>query len=140
MTAGRGIRHSEFNASKTAPVHLLQVWIEPREHSLEPSYEERDLGELPIGDLRPVATHDGRRGSAVIHQDASIWAARLNEGQTVTHAPDKGRRIWLHVAQGQITLNGQELNPGDAASIENESRLELTAGPGGGEILLFDLP
>ena len=140
MTAGRGIRHGEFNASKTEPVHLLQIWIEPGQKSLEPSYEERDLGELPIGQLRPVATPDGRQGSAILHQDASIWAARLSAGQSVAHTPVNPRRIWLHVAQGQITLNGHELGSGDAAAIENESRVEITANSGGAEILFFDLP
>lgn len=140
MTAGRGIRHSEFNASPTEPCHLLQIWIEPNRKSIEPGYEERDLGELPIGQLRPVATPDGREGSAVIHQDASILAARLNAGQSVQHTLSAGRRAWVHVAQGQLTLNGQALEPGDAAAIENESKLQFTAGPGGGEFLLFDLP
>jgi hypothetical protein len=140
MSAGRGIRHSEMNDSVSESARLLQIWIEPSQQGIDPGYEERDLGEVPFGELREVATPDGRAGSAVIHQDARILVARLEPGQTVGHAPRPGRRLYLHVARGSMLANGQAMSDGDAAMIQNEPRLELRGEIGGGEALLFDLP
>jgi len=135
MTAGSGIRHSEFNASQTEPVHLLQIWILPEKHGLRPGYEQR---RFDIDGLRLVASHDGRNGSLRVHQDVDLYAGRPNTGQTVTHTLAPNRHAWLQVARGAVTLNGTELHAGDGAAISNEKHMEIrTAEPA--ELLLFDL-
>lgn len=139
MSAGTGIRHSEFNHSQSEPVHFLQIWILPNRQGVQPGYEQKriDLNEV-IGKLRLVASPDGRDGSVTIHQDARVYAARLN-GNEVTHTLAPGRRAWLQVARGVVKLNETTLHAGDGAAIENESALRLTA-DGSAEVLLFDLP
>lgn len=136
MSAGTGIRHSEFNHSKSEPVHFLQIWILPNVQGVKPGYEQKRI-ELD-GGLRLVASPDGRDGSVAIHQDARVYAARLN-GDGVTHMLAPGRRGWLQVARGNANINGALLHPGDGARIDNESTLRLTA-DGSAEVLLFDLP
>jgi len=136
MSAGQGIRHSEFNHSKNEPVHFLQIWILPNVQGVKPSYEQKRI-ELD-GKLRLVASPDGGNGSVTIHQDARVYAARLNGGE-VSHALAPGRRAWLQVARGTARLNGTTLHAGDGASIEGEASLRLAA-DGSAEVLLFDLP
>lgn len=136
MSAGTGIRHSEFNHSQTEPVHFLQIWILPDRQGVQPGYEQKRIG--LDGRLRLVASPNGRDGSLTIHQDASVYAARLN-GNEVTHALAPGRRAWLQVARGAVKLNGTTLQAGDGAGIENEPVLNLAA-DASAEILLFDLP
>jgi hypothetical protein len=136
MSAGTGIRHSEFNHSQTEPVHFLQIWILPDRQGVQPGYEQKRI-ELD-GKLRLVASPDGRDGSLTIHQDASVYAARLN-GSEVTHTLAPGRRAWLQVARGAVQLNGTTLQAGDGAGIENEPALRLVV-DGSAEVLLFDLP
>ncbi|HYA37949.1 MAG TPA: pirin family protein [Candidatus Methylomirabilis sp.] len=136
MSAGQGIRHSEFNHSKNEPVHFLQIWILPNVQGVRPSYEQKRI-ELH-GALRLVASPDGANGSVTIHQDARVYAARLNGGD-ISHALAPGRRAWLHVARGTAKLNGTTLHVGDGASIEGEASLRLAA-DGAAEVLLFDLP
>lgn len=139
MSAGTGIRHSEFNHSKSEPVHFLQIWILPDRQGVKPGYEQKRIEPAELnGQLRLVAAPDGRDGSVAIHQDASIYAAQLN-GDEVTHALAPGRRAWLQVARGAVQLNGTTLHAGDGAGIENETRLTLAAN-GTAEALLFDLP
>jgi hypothetical protein len=137
MSAGRGVVHSELNASKTEPLHLLQIWILPKERGIEPRYDQKHY---PVDDrrgrLRIVASPDGRDGSLPIHQDASLYATVL-DGERVTHTLAPGRKGWLQVARGDVTINGAELGQGDGAAIVDET--ELTIG-GKGEALLFDLP
>jgi redox-sensitive bicupin YhaK (pirin superfamily) len=136
MSAGTGIRHSEFNASREAPVHLLQIWLLPERQGIAPGYEQKAF---EIGDqLRLVASRDAREGSVRIHQDAELWAAKLAPGRPTAHALAPGRRAWLHVARGRAALNGEELREGDGAAIVGQERLELTTDVGG-EVLLFDL-
>jgi len=135
MTAGSGIRHSEFNASQTEPVHFLQIWILPEKNGLKPGYEQR---RFDIDGLRLVASHDGRKDSLRIHQDADLYAARPNAGQTVTHALAPNRHAWLQVVRGTVTLNGSELSAGDGAAISDEQRLDIRAIEPA-ELLLFDL-
>jgi hypothetical protein len=139
MTAGSGIRHSEFNPSKTDPVHFLQIWIEPNQKNLTPSYEQRTLSETErLGGLRLIASQDGRDESVTIHQDADVYASLLESGQAVRHSIQGGRIVWLQLIRGSITLNGQQLQAGDGAAIEQEQRLEITA-QDESELLLFDL-
>jgi len=139
MSAGTGVRHSEFNASKTEAVHFLQIWLLPKSNGIAPGYEQKHFAPEEIDNrLRLVASPDGRDCSVTIHQDASVYAARLN-GNEVTHALAPGRRAWLQVARSAVKLNGTTLQAGDGAGIENEPTLRLVA-EGSAEVLLFDLP
>lgn len=141
MSAGSGIRHSEFNHSKREPVHFLQIWLLPERQGLAPSYEQKTFAEgEKRGRLRLVASRSGRDGSLVIHQDADIYASLLDEGDQVQHALRAGRKGWLQVARGAADVNGQTLRAGDGAAVEGEPELTITATANGTEILLFDLP
>ena len=140
MSAGRGLAHSEFNASETEAVHLLQIWIEPRIRGIAPAYEQKAFPDAAKrGRLLPIATPDGRDGSLGIHQDASLYASLLAGGEAVTHVPAFGRRAYVHVASGTVMLNGLALAAGYGAKIADESGLALAA-TGDAEVLLFDLP
>jgi redox-sensitive bicupin YhaK (pirin superfamily) len=139
MTAGTGILHSEFNASKTEPVHLLQIWIFPAKRGLTPDYAQTSFPPSERkGQLKLIASHDGREGSVSFHQDASVYAAALASGDRATLSLAKGRAAWVQVATGAVTLNGRRLNTGDGAAITDESKLELV-GVEDGETLVFDL-
>jgi quercetin 2,3-dioxygenase len=139
MSAGTGITHSEYNASKTEPVHFLQIWLLPREQGLLPGYEQRafDLDGDPPG-FRLIASPDGRPGSVRIHQDAELLAARLQPGQRTVHLLQPGRHAWVQVARGRITLNGEALAAGDGAAVGQESELRFETRETA-EVLLFDL-
>jgi redox-sensitive bicupin YhaK (pirin superfamily) len=137
MSAGSGIRHSEFNASATDPLHLLQIWILPERRGLEPGYEQTAFTDLD-GQLRLVGARDGRDGAVTIHQDAELWAARLAEGQQVEFTPKPGRVQWLQLARGAANFNGQALQAGDGAAISNEAALTVRADQPA-EFLLFDM-
>ena len=140
MSAGTGVQHSEYNASKTEPVHLLQIWIEPSAAGIAPSYEQKTIPEADRrGRLRLIASPDGQDGSVTIHQDARMYAALLAAGDKVEHAAAPGRRLWLQVARGAVTANGQWLGQGDGAAIIDERAL-IVAGVEPAEIILFDLP
>jgi redox-sensitive bicupin YhaK (pirin superfamily) len=139
MSAGTGVSHSEFNPSDTEPVHLLQIWILPERHGLPPSYEEKHFNEEERhGRLRLIAANDGREGAVTIHQDAQIYAAVLEAGQTVVHTLAENRHAWFQVARGTIRLNEMELKQGDGAAVRNESELMIAAHDQA-EVLLFDL-
>jgi|SRR5262245_806769 len=139
MTAGTGILHSEFNASKTDPVHFLQIWIFPEKRGLKPGYAQESYPAAERkGQLKLVAERDGHDGSVSINQDASVYAAALGPGQRVKHALAPGRAAWIQVATGALTLNGQRLNAGDGAAVTDEKSLELV-GVEDGEALVFDL-
>ena len=141
MSAGSGIRHSEFNHSKREPVHFLQIWLLPERQGLAPSYEQKTFADgEKRGRLRLLASRGGRDGSLVIHQDADIYASFLDEGDQVQHALRAGRKGWLQVARGAADVNGQTLRAGDGAAVEGEPELTITATANGTEILLFDLP
>ena len=137
MSAGTGIRHSEFNASSTDPLHLLQIWILPERRGLAPGYEQTAFTDLD-GKLRLVAARDGRDGAVTIHQDAELWVARLDVGQQAAFAPKRGRVQWLQVARGAVELNGTHLATGDGAAIDEEVALTLR-GEFPAEVLLFDM-
>lgn len=139
MSAGTGIRHSEFNASKTDPVHFLQIWIIPEKQGLKPAYAEKHFPETErLGGLRLVASPDGRDGSLAIRQDASIHAAVLEKGSELGHPLAAGRRYWLQAAKGMLDVNGQPVMEGDGLAITKEESLSLRARTRS-EILLFDL-
>lgn len=139
MTAGTGILHSEFNASATEGVHLLQIWIFPEARGLKPGYDQKSFPAAErSGQLRLVASNDGRDGSVSFRQDASIYAAALSPGDRVQHVLSPGRAAWVQVATGSIDLNGRRLVAGDGAAIEAETALELV-GVEKGETLMFDL-
>lgn len=143
MTAGTGIRHSEFNADPDSAAHLLQIWIQPERRGLPPGYEQQEVTlESKRGRLRAVATPDGRDGSLTIHQDAAIYATVLAPGESVVHIPASGRGVWVQAARGKLTVNGATLQAGDGAAIEEEAAITLV-GDGNGdeaaEALLFDL-
>lgn len=138
MSAGTGVVHSEWNHSKTEPVHLLQIWILPERRGLPPEYEQRSFGAELSGRLRLVASRDGRDGSVTIHADAALYAARLPAGGAATHDPAPGRHAWVHVARGAVTLNGVALGAGDGAAVSDERHLDLRA-DGDAEVLVFDL-
>ena len=140
MSAGTGVRHSEYNASKTEPVHLLQIWIEPARTGIAPGYEQKTFGEAERrGRLRLIAAPDGRDGAVTIHQDATVYAATLARGERVEHALAPGRLGWLQVARGALLVNGEQLAQGDGAAIEGERSITLEAVEPA-ETLLFDLP
>jgi redox-sensitive bicupin YhaK (pirin superfamily) len=140
MSAGTGVRHSEFNPSREERVHLLQIWIEPKFTGVRPGYEEKEFGPAEkTGRLRLIASPDGREGSVTIHQDALVYAALLDGKDAVTHALAPGRRAYVHVARGALKLNGVDLKGGDGVKITGESKLEV-GGAKQAELLLFDLP
>jgi redox-sensitive bicupin YhaK (pirin superfamily) len=140
MSAGRGISHSEYNASKDAPVHLLQIWIEPSELGIEPGYEQIVVpGEALRGQFHAVATPDGRDGSVRIRQDATLRVARLAANEAAVHRFAAGRRGWLQVARGALALEGYPLDAGDGAALDREQEISVTASEDS-EVLLFDLP
>ena len=140
MSAGRGVMHSEFNPSQDEPTHLLQIWIEPDRRGVEPSYEETHFpAETRQGRLRLIASSDGRDGSVRIHQDASVYATLLDGDPALTQPIAAGRRVYVHMARGALTVNGQPLSAGDALKAEGERELVLEGGRGA-EALVFDLP
>ncbi len=138
MAAGTGVEHSEFNPSKDEAVHLLQIWIQPDRKGVAPRYAEKSLADAPPGTLRLVTSKTGRDGSMAIHQDADLWLAKLETGNKVTHKLAKGRHAWVHVAEGEVVLNGKKLEGGDAAALSEETLLELNAAKPS-QVLLFDL-
>jgi redox-sensitive bicupin YhaK (pirin superfamily) len=140
MSAGTGVRHSEFNPSREERVHLLQIWIEPRITGVRPSYEEKQFGtEDKKGRLRLIASPDGRDGSVTIHQDAYVYAALLDGKDAVAHRLARGRRAYLHVARGAVKMNGVELKGGDGVKLTEESEIKFS-GAKQAELLIFDLP
>ena len=140
MSAGTGVRHSEKNSSPTEAVHLLQIWILPHTVGLDPSYEQKAFTEDDRrNNLRLIASSDGKEGSVVIHQDASLYASIIEQGANVTHLMPETRYGWLQVARGAVAVNGEPADQGDGAVIVGESKIEIAAREPA-EILLFDLP
>ena len=139
MSAGTGVRHSEFNASETEPVHFLQIWILPEKQGLEPGYEQRHFAvDDKRGQLRLVGSRDGREGSVTIHQDADLYAMLLGDGDTVTHELAAGRKGWVQIARGSALLDDKQLAAGDGAAVEGPATIRLS-GTSQAEILLFDM-
>ena len=139
MSAGTGIRHSEFNQSATGPVHFLQIWIVPERQGLTPGYEQKHFASAQVrGALTLVGSRDGRAGSVTIHQDVELYAAILAEHQQVAHLLRDGRDAWLQVARGALSLNGERLYQGDGVAVSESGELEIGA-IAAAEILLFDM-
>lgn len=140
MSAGTGVQHSEFNHSRTEPVHFLQIWIVPKFSGIKPNYQEKRFAdEEKRGVLRLVVSPDGQDGSLTIAQDASVYAGLLDGNEKIEHPLAAGRHAYVHVARGQLSLNGVELSAGDGVKIADESLLTLADGKDA-EILVFDLP
>lgn len=149
MSAGTGIMHSEYNSSKTDPVHFLQIWILPEQKGIEPGYEQKTFApEEKHGTLRLVGSRDGRDGSVTIHQDVNLYATSLHEGETVNHRLADGRVAWVQVARGSVQLNDQTLTAGDGAAIclsaarsaiAQLEQISLQGTSNDAEVLLFDL-
>jgi redox-sensitive bicupin YhaK (pirin superfamily) len=138
MTAGTGIAHSEFNNSSTEPVHFLQIWIVPAAQGLKPGYEQRSFSANLDGRLLLVAAADGRDKSVLIHQDVDLYAARIAADTVLAHSFGSGRIGWLQVARGSVELDGESLEQGDGAAIEDVSAIKIEALEDT-EVLLFDM-
>ncbi|HEY4415573.1 MAG TPA: pirin family protein [Verrucomicrobiae bacterium] len=138
MAAGKGVSHSEFNPSKDEAVHLLQIWIQPDAKGVVPRYAEKSLRNAETGKLHLVTSKAGRDGSIAIHQDADLWIGKLEPGQKVSQPLAANRNAWLHVAEGEVVVNGETLAGGDAAVVDHETKLELSANQPS-QVLLFDL-
>jgi len=138
MSAGTGIRHSEFNGSRDGAVHFLQIWILPERTGIPPGYEQRSLPDGVRRGFVRIASPDGRDGAVTLHQDAAIHAAQLMRGTSAEHALADGRHAWLQVARGAVTANGQALRAGDGAAFSGERAVQVHADEDA-EVLLFDL-
>jgi quercetin 2,3-dioxygenase len=140
MSAGSGVQHSEFNHEKAAETHFLQIWLEPDVRGIAPEYEQKHIpASEKRGRLRLIASPDGAEGSLKIHQDARIYAALIDGNEQAAHTLSSGRRAYVHVARGNVKVNGVALGPGDAAGTSGADRIELGSGDAA-EVLLFDLP
>lgn len=140
MTAGTGLRHSEFNASKTDPVHFLQIWIKPETRGLQPGYEQKTFPAEDInGKLRLVGARDGRHGAITIHQDLALYAAKLATKDRIEHMLANGRTAWIQIARGSVSVNGLLLSEGDGAAVSNIAHIKIEGTGPNSEILLFDL-
>ncbi len=140
MTAGKGIRHSEYNPSQEEPVHFLQIWVEPERDGLAPSYEQKAFPEEERRNrLRLVAARDGREGALTVHQDVALFSSLLDGGETLVHPLQAGRGAWLQLVRGGIAVNGEKLAAGDGAALAETPEVTIE-GAEDSELLLFDLP
>jgi redox-sensitive bicupin YhaK (pirin superfamily) len=139
MSAGTGVTHSEFNASKTEPVHFLQIWLQPSQLGLPPSYEQKTFAdEEGAGRLRLVASQKPREGSLTIHSDVDLYAGRFGAGESAEHTLASGRHAWVQVVRGRVRVNGTEVSVGDGVALSDEPTVKIE-GLQSAEILLFDL-
>ena len=139
MSAGRGVQHSEYNHAQGQSTHFFQIWIEPSERGITPGYEQKTFADAEKrGRLRLVASPDGAQGSVTIHADAALHAGLFDGAETAELALDPKRKAYVHLVRGELDVNGRTLHTGDAALIENESRLSLANG-NNAEVLVFDL-
>ncbi len=139
MSAGTGVRHSEYNASDHSPVHFLQIWIVPEREGLVPGYEQKRFGaEEKRGRLRLIASRDGREGSLTIHRDVDVYATMLAGGESVSHDVAPGRAAWVQIARGALAVNGVQLEAGDGIAVSDADDLRLE-GRGEAEALVFDM-
>jgi redox-sensitive bicupin YhaK (pirin superfamily) len=139
MSAGSGVRHSEFNHAPNSTTHFLQIWIEPNVKGIEPGYEQKSFADAEKqGQLRLVASPDGAQGSVTIHADASIYAGLLNGDETAELALNPARKAYVHLVRGELDVNGQHLRAGDAAVLADGSRIQLARAVDA-EVLVFDL-
>jgi quercetin 2,3-dioxygenase len=142
MSAGTGVRHSEYNASRDEPVHFLQIWLLPDQKGIAPGYEQKSFSPADRrGKLALVASPDGREGSITVHADARLYAGIFAAGDRTTFSVGAGRHAWLHVAKGSVRVGGERLEAGDAVYSKDSRGGALTIeGDGTGEVLVFDLP
>ena len=141
MSAGTGIRHSEFNASKAEPVRFLQIWILPERAGLKPGYEQKTFPRREShGVFKLVAAHDGREGAVSLNQDTDLHVAVLDEGAEARHQLRAGRFAWVQVARGQVTVNGEALEEGDGVALAEVEAVTVASRAAGSEVLLFDMP
>ena len=139
MSAGTGVLHSEFNASRTEPVHFYQIWIKPDREGVRPDYQQKEFpAEERLGRLVLVASPDGDQGSLRLQQDARLFAGRLDAGHGLSHRLARGRHAWVQVARGELRLNGRTLREGDGAAVSDEAELALETSTSA-DVLLFDL-
>ncbi len=139
MSAGTGIRHSEYNASETEPVRFLQIWIIPDRSAMTPSYEQKTFPQAERhGQLRLIGSRDAREGSVRIQQDVDLFATVLSNGERLSHTIRSGRGVWIQVARGEMTVNGQSLQSGDGMAILSVEQIELES-PNTAEALVFDM-
>ncbi len=139
MSAGTGVRHSEFNASRTEPVHFLQIWIIPEKRGIAPGYEQRTFAaDEKRGRLRLIGSRDGNDGSVTIHQDVRLFAALLEPGESVSHTVEAGRTAWVQVARGSLSANGETVAGGDGIAVKSTGELMIEASASS-EVLVFDL-
>jgi quercetin 2,3-dioxygenase len=139
MSAGTGVVHSEFNASRTEPVHFLQIWLIPGQRGIAPGYEQKTFPAADKqGRLRLVASPDGRDGSLVIHTDAQVHAGVLDKGESASMPIAAGRSVWIHVARGAVRVNDRDLTEGDGVALTSEAALRID-GVDRGEVIVFDL-
>lgn len=140
MTAGTGVRHSEFNHAQDQTTHFLQIWVLPAQMNLTPGYEERHFdAAAKRGKLALIASADGRDGSVEVHQDMALYAGRFDGAEAATLSLADGRRAYVHVVRGQVSVNGRVLSGGDAAKLTHETAVTLSDGEDS-EVLVFDLP
>ncbi len=137
MSAGTGVAHSEFNPSQEKATHSLQIWIVPEREGLAASYEQKSFPAV-VDEFQLIASRDGRKGSIIVHQDVSLYQARMGQANPMKFRLDQGRRAWIHVAEGSIFLNEVEMAAGDGAAVTEESDLHFAAEKPA-HVLLFDL-
>lgn len=141
MSAGKGILHSEYNASDSEPVHLLQIWIHPREKGGKPAYGQKTFDAADYQNkLRLLVSPDGAEGSMQIAQDAKIWASRMDEGQAVALMQGVNKKYWIQVARGIVTAGGQTLNAGDGLGLDDIGGTLTIEAQDSAEVLVFELP
>ena len=139
MSAGSGVQHSEFNHAPNETTHFLQIWIEPSVKGIAPCYEQKTFAQAEKrGALRLVASPDGAQGSVTIHADAALYAALIDGSERASLALDPARKAYVFLVRGEVEVNGQKLSAGDAALLESESQITLSAGRDA-EVLVFDL-
>ena len=139
MSAGTGVRHSEYNASQIHPVHFLQIWIMPEETRLQPSYEEKNFSQIESGKLTLVGSRDGRENSLTIHQNVNLYLGSFGKGDRLTYQIQDNRAVWLQVTKGEVQLNDRLLQAGDGAAIADETAIAIAGTSPDSEILLFDM-
>jgi redox-sensitive bicupin YhaK (pirin superfamily) len=139
MSAGTGVVHSEFNASKTDTVHFLQIWLIPSQRGIKPGYEQKTFSDAAKrGTLKLVASPEASDGSLTIHTDANVYAGLFDKGESAKVELAPGRHAWVHVARGKVKVNGNELGEGDGAAVSDERAIQVE-GVANGEVLVFDL-
>lgn len=141
ISAGTGVYHSEFNASKTDPAHFYQIWLFPNEKNVQPSYEQKSFSTTDRqGRMQLVVAPDGAEGSLTIHQDVRMYLGDLGADEVIVQSVEADRHAWLQVLRGSVSLNGEQLESSDGAAISDESELRIVSESESAEVMLFDLP